>query len=79
MCVCLSVCVIWVKDAPKVGVDDDIKVCTFIDQYISCAIPKQEGKLKSYFCYYNNTNIPHIAKETINAVSVFLDPLALTH
>ena len=36
----------WVKDAPKYGVDDDDDVCTFIDKYISCAIPEQEGKLK---------------------------------
>ena len=39
-------CVIWVKDAPKYDVDDDSDVCAFIDQYISCAIPSQEGKLK---------------------------------
>ena len=39
-------CVIWVKDAPKYGVDDDNDVCKFIDKYISCAIPEQEGKLK---------------------------------
>ena len=39
-------CVIWVKDAPRYGVDDDNRVCTFIDKYISCAIPKEEGKLK---------------------------------
>ena len=39
-------CVIWVKDAPKYDVDDNDIVCTFIDQYISCAIPGEEGKLK---------------------------------
>ena len=39
-------CVIWVKDAPKYGVNNDNKVCDFIDKYISCAIPEQEGKLK---------------------------------
>ena len=36
-------CVIWVRDAPKFEVDDDTKVCDFIDQYISCEIPKEEG------------------------------------
>ena len=36
-------CLIWVKDAPKYG---DNEVCDFIDKYISCAIPEQEGKLK---------------------------------
>ena len=39
-------CVIWVKDAPKFEIDADSKVCNFIDQYISCEIPKGEGKLK---------------------------------
>ena len=39
-------CVIWVKDAPKYGVNNDNEVCDFIDKYISCAIPEQEGKLK---------------------------------
>ena len=38
-------CVIWIKDAPKYDVDDD-NVCAFIDQYITCAIPSEEGKLK---------------------------------
>ena len=39
-------CVIWVKDAPQFGNDDDSNVCDFIDQYISCEIPKEEGKLR---------------------------------
>ena len=39
-------CVLWVKGTPKFGVDDDNDVCKFIDKYISCAIPEQEGKLK---------------------------------
>ena len=39
-------CVIWVKDAPKYGVDDDKSVCDFIDQYISCDIPSEDNKLK---------------------------------
>ena len=59
-------CVMWVKDAPKYDVDDDSDVCAFIDQYISCAIPSQEGKLKelvqllqqhkhSSYCKRNNS------------------------
>ena len=39
-------CVIWVRDAPKYSVDDDHDVCAFIDQYISCAVPSEDGKLK---------------------------------
>ena len=32
---------------PKYGIDSDEEVCAFIDQYITCAIPKTEGKLKA--------------------------------
>ena len=39
-------CVIWVKNAPRYGIDNDDKVCDFIDQYISCAIPEMESKLR---------------------------------
>ena len=39
-------CVIWVKDAPEFGVDNDDDVCDFIDQYVSCKIPAEDGKLK---------------------------------
>ena len=39
-------CVIWVKDAPKYDTDDCDNVCAFIDQYIICAIPSEQGKLK---------------------------------
>ena len=28
--------VLWIKDAPKFGTDDDQTVCDFIDKYISC-------------------------------------------
>ena len=37
---------IWIKDAPKFGECDDSEVCNFIDQYVSCEISKEEGKLK---------------------------------
>ena len=40
-------CVIWGKDAPKHGVNSDEKVCAFIDQYITCAVPKTDCKLKN--------------------------------
>ena len=39
-------CVLWVNDAPKYGVDSNDDVCAFIDQYVSCAIPADDGKLK---------------------------------
>ena len=39
-------CVIWVKDAPEYGVDHDSQVCDFIDQCVSCKLPKEDGKLR---------------------------------
>ena len=36
-------CVIWVKEY---GVDHDSEVCDFIDQYISCKVPKDDCRLK---------------------------------
>ena len=39
--------VIWINDAPKFGVDDDQKVCDFIDKYISCGIANEEGRLRN--------------------------------
>ena len=37
---------IWIKDAPKCGINSDQEVCDFIDQYISCNIPIEEGPLR---------------------------------
>ncbi len=39
-------CVLWVKDAPLYGVDSNSDICAFIDQYVTCAIPAIDGKLK---------------------------------
>ena len=39
-------CVLWVKDAPQFQIDADNDICDFIDQYISCEIPREENKLK---------------------------------
>ena len=39
-------CVLWIKDAPRYGIDDNADVCHFIDKYITCAIPADEGKLR---------------------------------
>ena len=61
-------CVTWVKDAPKCDVGDD-NACAFIDQYISCAIPSEEGKLKELVQLLQQHNIPHIAKGTTTAGS----------
>ena len=40
-------CVIWVKDAPEFGVDNNDDVCDFIDQYVSCKVPAEDVKLKN--------------------------------
>ena len=37
---------IWIKDAPKYSINNDQEVCDFIDQYISCSIPIEEGPLR---------------------------------
>ena len=39
-------CVIWVKDAPKYIESPDSDVCDFIDQYVSCRLPAEDGKLR---------------------------------
>ena len=39
-------CVIWVKDAPKYMESPDSDVCDFIDQYVLCALPTEDGKLR---------------------------------
>uniref|UniRef100_A0A1X7VH10 Helitron helicase-like domain-containing protein n=1 Tax=Amphimedon queenslandica TaxID=400682 RepID=A0A1X7VH10_AMPQE len=35
-------CVLWIKDAPKFGVDPEEKEFEFIDKYISCKLPSEE-------------------------------------
>ena len=40
-------CVLWTKDSPKFGIDPDRKVCEYIDRYISCELPSEEGLLKN--------------------------------
>ena len=37
--------VIWVKDAPKFGINEDKEVTDFIDKYVTCCKPK-DGKLR---------------------------------
>ena len=34
--------ILWMKDAPKLNVDTDEDVCSFINQYIKCNIPDDE-------------------------------------
>ena len=33
-------CLLWVKDAPRVGHDTDDEVCAFVDKYITAGMPK---------------------------------------
>ena len=35
--------ILWIKDAPKLGVNSDQEVCDFIDRYVHCDIPQEEG------------------------------------
>ena len=34
--------ILWIKDAPKLNVNSDEEVCSFIDQYVTCNIPADE-------------------------------------
>ena len=34
--------ILWIKDAPKLNVDTDEVVCSFIDQYVKLGIPDDE-------------------------------------
>lgn len=43
-------CVIWVKDAPKYFESPNSEICDFIDQYVSCASPANDGKLNELVC-----------------------------
>ena len=43
-------CVIWVKDAPKHIESSNSDVCDFIDQYVSCALPADDCKLRELVC-----------------------------
>ena len=47
-------CVIWVKGAPEYAVSDDEEVCDFIDQYVSCKTPKEDGKVKELVVLLQN-------------------------
>ena len=39
-------CLVWIKDAPKLDKEDDATVCSFIDKYISAALPPDTFWLK---------------------------------
>ena len=34
--------ILWIKDAPKLNVNSDKDVCSFIDKYVKCSIPEEE-------------------------------------
>ena len=38
-------CVLWVKSAPKLGINTDEEVCVFINQHQTCAIPTDDDEL----------------------------------
>ncbi|XP_049319588.1 uncharacterized protein LOC125781000 [Astyanax mexicanus] len=37
-------CLFWVKDAPQIDRDDDVRVCQFINQYVTCELPSDEDR-----------------------------------
>ena len=42
------------KDAPEFGVDNSDDVCDFINQYVSCKVPAEDGKLKDLVLLLQN-------------------------
>ena len=34
--------ILWIKDAPKMGIQEDEEICQFIDRYVYCSIPNDE-------------------------------------
>ena len=34
--------ILWIRDAPKLGVQDDEEVCKFIDRYVHSNVPEDE-------------------------------------
>lgn len=72
-------CVLWVKGAPKYGSGDVTNVCQFIDQYITCAIPKEEGKLKDLVLLLQQHKHSLIAKGIEDAVLISLIHPVIIH
>ena len=52
------------------GIDDNADVCHFIDKYITCAIPADEGKLRDIVLLLQKHSIPLIAGVTKVADSI---------
>ena len=34
--------ILWIKDAPKFGIESDQDVCDFVDRYVQCGVPADE-------------------------------------
>ena len=41
--------ILWIKDAPKLGVQEDDEVCQFIDRYVHCCVP-ENAELADLVC-----------------------------
>ena len=37
-------CLLWVKDAPKINVNEDEEICHFIDKYITVVLPTGQAE-----------------------------------
>ena len=37
-------CLLWVKDAPKINVNEDEEICHFIDKYITSVLPTGQAE-----------------------------------
>ena len=60
--------ILWIKDAPKLGVDFDADIAGFVDTYIHCSIPEDE-ELAGWCVRSRSTDtLPH-AKGMVTVVS----------
>ena len=41
-------CIIWIENAPKIGINSDETVTEFIDKYITCALPDKDKEPELY-------------------------------
>ena len=70
--------VVWVKDAPKFGVNEDSEVTDFIDQYITCAKP-EDGKLRELVLLLQEHKHSTYCKKGLTCRFISLNLLVQSH
>ena len=47
-------CLLWVKDAPKINVNEDKEICHFIDKYITAVLPTGQAEYEDDVKFMEN-------------------------